>query len=180
MRHSLAVTGTSVAIFGLVIASRSYADEDRDTPRIERRSTSSALALVDDLDGDGIPDAEDNCVEVPNEDQSDFDSDAVGDVCDNCSERPNRGQDDTDGDYCGNLCDADYDNDGHSGTWPDFGVFAHAFGCFGVGCEEYCHREPIPGCTVGFADFGFFSANFSTAPGPSGTTPGTVACPIWE
>lgn len=43
----------------------------------------------DDLDGDGVPDARDNCLEVPNRDQRD-----------------------TDGDGYGNLCDADFDNDG--------------------------------------------------------------------
>jgi uncharacterized protein (TIGR03790 family) len=43
----------------------------------------------DDLDGDGVPDARDNCLEAPNRDQRD-----------------------TDGDGYGNLCDADFDNDG--------------------------------------------------------------------
>ncbi len=42
-----------------------------------------------DLDGDGIPNAKDNCVSLPNPDQRD-----------------------SDGDDFGNLCDADVDNDG--------------------------------------------------------------------
>lgn len=35
-----------------------------------------------DLDGDGIPDAEDNCIEIPNPDQRDTDSDGIGNLCD--------------------------------------------------------------------------------------------------
>ncbi|MHC5023565.1 MAG: lamin tail domain-containing protein [Planctomycetota bacterium] len=34
-----------------------------------------------DADGDGIPDAEDNCPDLPNPDQSDCDNDGIGDVC---------------------------------------------------------------------------------------------------
>ena len=37
-----------------------------------------------DTDGDGIPDAEDNCPAVPNPGQEDTDGDGVGDVCDSC------------------------------------------------------------------------------------------------
>jgi hypothetical protein len=92
---------------------------------------------------------------------------------DNCLDVHNPGQDDTDGDDCGNLCDADYDNNGTVG-FPDFGQFVAAFG---TGDTEKCHVEPISGCTVGFPDFGFLVSSFGTAPGPSGTTSGTMACP---
>jgi hypothetical protein len=37
-----------------------------------------------DVDGDGVPDAEDNCPAVPNPGQEDTDGDGVGDVCDSC------------------------------------------------------------------------------------------------
>jgi Thrombospondin type 3 repeat len=35
-----------------------------------------------DIDFDGVPDSEDNCVEVANPDQQDTDGDGLGDVCD--------------------------------------------------------------------------------------------------
>jgi hypothetical protein len=85
----------------------------------------------------------------------------------------NPGQDDTDTDLCGNVCDADYDDSGVVG-FPDFGLFV---GAFGSNDEEKCHNEPIPGCIVGFPDFGSFVGMFASAPGPSGTTTGTTACP---
>ncbi|MBW2495076.1 MAG: thrombospondin type 3 repeat-containing protein [Deltaproteobacteria bacterium] len=169
MRRSVTVIGISVAIFGLVFAGGSLADDGQEV---------SLLALVDDVDGDGIPDAEDNCVEVPNQDQADLDLDGVGDVCDNCSEVPNPAQDDCDNDFCGNLCDCDYDQDGRSG-FGDFGLFRAAWIIWPPhpNPECYDHTEPI-GDTVGFGDFGFFTSCFGSRPGPSGTTPGTVACPL--
>ena len=53
------------------------------------------VAFGADRDGDGVPDATDNCVDLPNPDQRD-----------------------TDGDGFGNLCDADFDNDGRvTASW---------------------------------------------------------------
>ncbi len=37
-----------------------------------------------DADGDGVPDAADNCPTTPNASQADADADGLGDVCDNC------------------------------------------------------------------------------------------------
>jgi hypothetical protein len=39
-------------------------------------------ALPADTDGDGVPDADDNCPATPNPDQADLDSDGLGDPCD--------------------------------------------------------------------------------------------------
>jgi hypothetical protein len=111
--------------------------------------------------------------------EADYDSDGVEDYADNCSEDWNFDQDDTDGDDCGNVCDADYDNDGFVGL-SDFGIFLQL--CYGgytgsVLYEAVCHFEPITDCTCGLSDFGFFVAHYLSVRGPSGTTPGTTACP---
>ena len=65
----------------------------------------------DDQDGDGIPDAQDNCPNVANPDQADSEltflggPDGVGDACDNCSTVYNPDQADTDGDGVGDACE---------------------------------------------------------------------------
>lgn len=109
--------------------------------------------------------------------QSDFDSDGVFDNADNCSEAANPAQDDGDADDCGNICDADYDQSGLV-DFGDFGVFANAFGATGNTLQQ--HVEPISPVgprVVDFGDFGVFANVFNLAPGPSGTTGSTVACP---
>ncbi len=58
-----------------------------------------------DSDGDGIPNACDNCRFVANANQHDHDGDGVGDACDNCINVPNPSQTDTDGDGRGDACD---------------------------------------------------------------------------
>jgi hypothetical protein len=105
----------------------------------------------------------------------DSDGDGIGDHLDNCLDVVNPAQDDSDLDDCGNLCDADYDNNGIVG-FSDFGILLEY--CFRPDPPEVvCHLEPIPDCTCGFADFGFFVGDFGTVPGPSGSTAGTTACP---
>lgn len=106
----------------------------------------------------------------------DTDGDGVVDSFDNCSLKSNPAQDDTDGDFCGNLCDADYNQNG-TVTVADFGQFSIVFGTTGHPLQQ--HVEPISaGAIVNVADFGYFSTAFGAGPpGPSGTTPGTAACP---
>ncbi|PYQ54058.1 MAG: hypothetical protein DMF78_07550 [Acidobacteria bacterium] len=71
-----------------------------------------------DADGDGVPDAADNCPLVSNPDQLDTDGDGVGDACDpdddndgvpdvsdNCPLVPNPAQTDTNGNGIGDVCD---------------------------------------------------------------------------
>lgn len=41
-----------------------------------------------DADGDGVPDAQDNCAVTANPDQRDADGDGVGDACDRCAATP--------------------------------------------------------------------------------------------
>jgi hypothetical protein len=108
----------------------------------------------------------------------DTDTDGVADVADNCLLAENPAQDDSDADGCGNLCDADYNQDRVVG-FPDFGEFARSFG---TNNEEFCHVDPVAGCTVGFDDFAFFGSHFSAAPGPSGIAPpgSALFCPPVE
>ncbi|HEU4759622.1 MAG TPA: thrombospondin type 3 repeat-containing protein [Dehalococcoidia bacterium] len=78
-----------------------------------------------DGDGDGMPDAFDNCPAVPNADQANTDGDVTGDACDsdddnddivdgsdNCPLDHNPSQGDMDSDGTGNPCDLDTDGDG--------------------------------------------------------------------
>jgi hypothetical protein len=61
-----------------------------------------------DADGDGVPDADDNCPLVPNADQLDSDGDTRGDACDSCDACVpcDRGPDhDEDGDKVPDGCD---------------------------------------------------------------------------
>lgn len=59
-----------------------------------------------DLDGDGVPCAQDNCPRLSNVDQSDLDGDGVGDACDNCPGDANTLQLDADHDGPGDVCDS--------------------------------------------------------------------------
>ena len=79
----------------------------------------------DDLDGDGIENAVDNCPETANPGQDNVDGDELGDACDDdldgdgyandldtCRRNPDADQTDLDGDGQGNPCDLDDDGDG--------------------------------------------------------------------
>ncbi len=90
---------------------------------VYNRWVSSHLLELDG-DGDGVPDASDNCPTVANANQADADGDDVGDKCDNCKNTSNAnqadGDHDGDGDACdncpavanGNQADGDGDGDG--------------------------------------------------------------------
>jgi len=56
-----------------------------------------------DRDGDGVPDDQDNCPTIAN-DQHDEDADTLGDACDPCPQLAGSAVD-SDGDGIGNLCD---------------------------------------------------------------------------
>ncbi len=112
-----------------------------DTGQVSATDSSEGTTMVDPLgttgtagettgaqgadgDGDKIPDDEDNCVEVANEDQLDTDDDGIGDACDddddddtvpdaedNCPLVVNGKQEDLDKDGIGDFCDEDKDGD---------------------------------------------------------------------
>ena len=97
-------------------ADEDFPDEDED---------GEADCLDDDMDGDDIPNGEDNCLSTPNPEQKDADGDGLGNACDpdldgdgigngpdNCPDLFNPLQTDTDGDGAGDACDEDADGDG--------------------------------------------------------------------
>jgi hypothetical protein len=80
------------------------------------RDTTVFDARLPDFDGDGVPDAIDNCPELANPDQRDSDGDGLGDACDRCPTVAGASNHDEDNDAVGDLCDdcpgtVDYQSD---------------------------------------------------------------------
>ena len=104
-----------------------------------------ASAALLDSDGDGIPDASDNCIDVPN-----------------------GGQLDSDGDDYGNACDCDFDQN-LACSIADFSIFREDYITTvdrGVGTDMDGNGA------VSIADFSLFRPGYvAGAPGPSGLAP---------
>jgi hypothetical protein len=62
-------------------------------------------ATENDLDGDGVINADDNCPSIYNPGQNDSDEDGYGNACDNCPLSANPSQEDGDGDGVGDACE---------------------------------------------------------------------------
>lgn len=86
-----------------------FISDDRIERFFPRVNVGSAIV---DLDGDGRPNAADNCPEFPNPGQENADLDARGDFCDNCPTVASSNQNDSDHDGLGDPCDAS------PGTFP--------------------------------------------------------------
>jgi hypothetical protein len=154
-----------------VVRGGSYADDRtemrRDAamllePGYEGADVGFRVVRLVDADGDGVANAEDNCVTRPN-------GPAIPDQGGNS-------QLDTDQDGYGNVCDRDLNQDGLV-AGPDFTIF---LGCFNqTATTHLCHAADMDGNDfVGGPDFTLFLQAFNAPPGPSGLAcAGTVPCP---
>ena len=106
----------------------------------------------------------------------DVDGDGVADTADNCIDATtgaNPAQDDTDGDDCGNICDADYDQSGLVDI-SDLFIWLPAYLTVSA---LHDHTEPVGVGIVSISDLFRFLGMYLSVPGPSGTTVSTLACP---
>jgi hypothetical protein len=102
------------------------------------RSDGSGDAQGNDLDGDGVPNATDNCPMIANADQGNEDGDAFGDVCDPCPPISDNNPSDMDTDGVADAYDPNPGTPGdaiflfegfHQGipaTWENVGSFTAA------------------------------------------------------
>ena len=97
------LTGQSQVWIAFNFRSDSH-DTSQDGPWLDNIAL-RAVGPTGDSDGDGVPDASDNCPNTPNPSQADADGDGVGDACDNCPNTPNPNQADADSDGVGDACD---------------------------------------------------------------------------
>jgi hypothetical protein len=108
-------TGTPNLVFNTIRVQDAGVYDVVITDACGKRIQSDPITLVvtsaGDTDGDGIPDANDNCPTVFNVNQQNSDSDTLGDACDNCPLVTNQDQADFNGDNQGDVCD-DSDGDG--------------------------------------------------------------------
>ncbi len=108
---------------------------------------------------------------------TDMDDDGVNDAVDNCLIVPNSDQVDTNADGYGNICDPDLNNDDEVGI-QDFNLFRGAFGasCGGPGYDAEVDFNSD--CAIGIVEFNTFRSYFGGSPGPSGyLCAGTIPCP---
>ena len=155
LRTLASLTAVS-ALVGISLACTPVAADLNDDPG---KTKTPGIA---DTDSDGVPDDQDNCVDVANADQVDVDSDSIGDACDdlvdqdadgiaddldNCMLVGNADQADDDMDGYGDLCDncpadsnadqIDVDGDGIGDACP----------CDACGATQWCTEHPTLGAS---------------------------------
>lgn len=86
-------TSTSDASGATTTSSANEATSSSSEANSSSTSNPSSGPIANDVDGDNVPDTQDNCPNKSNADQHDEDEDGVGDVCDNCPGIHNPGQD---------------------------------------------------------------------------------------
>jgi parallel beta-helix repeat protein len=99
---------------------------------------------ISDTDGDGIPDAEDNCPTTPNPGQENSDTDEWGDACDNCITVDNPDQNNYDADSLGNACDNCWNapNPDQSDSDGDCSLYPSEPYSFDPSCGDACDGCP--------------------------------------
>jgi hypothetical protein len=96
---------------------------------------------IEDVDGDGIANADDNCPTVFNPGQEDADHDGFGDACDACPHLATSSNHDEDGDGVGDECDA----------CPQIADFQDDADHDGVG--DACDPDPVAASVLTFDPF---------------------------
>ena len=157
---------------------------ERDTAPANNTASDTDLITPPDKDGDGIPDASDNCPLVSNATQTDSDHDGLGDPCDpdddndgiadttdNCPLLANADQLNTDGDALGNACDPDDDNDGVEDTVDNcpFVRNADQTDSDSDSLGDVCDTTPVPVATYACSGVDAGRVTISL-PGPNGPT----------
>ena len=107
------------------------------------RAQNAPVAPCSDVDGDGVCDIADNCVNVSNPDQRDSNGNGIGDAC-----------------------DADYNNDGVVGL-PDFNLFRSQFGKTSADPTFDPRFDANGDGVIGLPDFNLLRKQFGGPPGPS-------------
>ncbi len=117
---------------------------------------SAGASAGPDTDGDGVPDASDNCLLVPNAPPLDCDTDQDG---------------------YGNACDADYNDDGLVGG-ADFSQLIAAYGSISGEPEYDADIDADGDGQIGGLEFALTLGSYGGPPGPSGLAcAGTIPCP---
>lgn len=116
-----------------------------------------------DRDEDTFLDADDVCPAIA-DNQLDVDGDGIGDACDVCIQVSNTRQIDSNGDGFGNACDGDLNNDGITNSL-DLGILQTVF--FSSNADADMNSDGI----VNSLDLGLYQQVFFKAPGPSALVP---------